>query len=490
MPKYTVNFAKFDSRWCFMISMAAHMAVSVYVSLFLLSPHTLSLRRSAGTTLPIVASCTIAIVGSMQITLDVVAATLAARMLHEVAHSGNRADRGLAALGRAQRSAFAINYATYAINVEWVAFQGGFYIFPYPATVSRILCFTTTFTINSSIPCILAAATNLVLPALAGIFFFCRCVTLKWLTSRSDPIVMRVVPIMAQVFIRNLKTSRSSILPKGWVVVCTNFNSTVAWGTLYVKVGEGIPADVDGFSEPIPLHAGSHLSAILSITGRRIFSTAMDLLGLVTPTSSIILRPVLLLQEEKTPPNFGSDTVSLRLRPRTGFISSANVVQDYPDAFILNSIATFGEFWIFMDGAFAILFGANILYFLYGSRPLSPLGFIDFFRCRTPIRRWSEDIPAFRTEGGQPGTENAGIVAFMRKWFMDIPSESPKTKDVESQHLPEDVTQVKEMQEKGNGVSSSGLGAEKDGDVQHCHCELGEEKGGLESGFVYLAGVA
>jgi hypothetical protein len=41
-------------------------------------------------------------------------------------------------------------------------------------------------------------------------------------------------------------------------------------------------------------------------------------------------------------------------------------VQDYTDASILNGIATFGGFWTFMDGAFAILFGANILYFLYG----------------------------------------------------------------------------------------------------------------------------
>jgi hypothetical protein len=42
----------------------------------------------------------------MQITLDVAAA---ACMLHEVVHSVNFAEHGLAALGRAQRSAFAIN---------------------------------------------------------------------------------------------------------------------------------------------------------------------------------------------------------------------------------------------------------------------------------------------------------------------------------------------------------------------------------------------
>ncbi|KAJ7826194.1 hypothetical protein B0H14DRAFT_3144980 [Mycena olivaceomarginata] len=37
----------------------------------------------------------------------------------------------------------------------------------------------------------------------------------------------------------------------------------------------------------------------------------------------------------------------------------------YTDASILNGIATFGGFWTFTDGTFAILFGANILYFLY-----------------------------------------------------------------------------------------------------------------------------
>ncbi|KAJ7795640.1 hypothetical protein B0H14DRAFT_3158489 [Mycena olivaceomarginata] len=278
-----------------------------------------------------------------------------------------------------------------------------------------------------------------------------------------------------------------SSVPTEGLVVRTNF--TAAWGTLYVKAGEGIPADVDGFSEPIPLTAGSHLSAILSITERRIFSmTAMDLFGLVTPMRSIILRPVLHLQEDKTPPNFGSDTASLRLRPRQDFYSSTNVVQDYTDASSLNGIATFGGFWTFMDGAFAILFGANILYFLYGSRPLSPLGFIHSFQRRTLMRRWNEDFPAFRTEGGQPGTENAGIVAFMRERFVDIESEGPKIRDVEPQHLSEDVSHSGEMQEKRNGVSSDGRGIETDGNVQHC--EPGEEEGGLESGFAHLAGVA
>ncbi|KAJ7712245.1 hypothetical protein B0H14DRAFT_3638401 [Mycena olivaceomarginata] len=262
------------------------------------------------------------------------------------------------------------------------------------------------------------------------------------------------------------------LVPSEGLVIRTNF--TDAWGTLYVKAGEGTPADVDGFSEPIPLTAGSHLSAILSITERHIFSmTAIDLLGLVN--------------EDKIPPNFGSDTASLRLRPRTDFYSSTNIVQDYTDASILNGIATFGGFWTFTDGTFAILFGANILYFLYGSRPLSPLGFIHFLQRRMLMRRWNEDFPAFRTEGGQPGTENAGIVAFMRERFVDIESEGPKINEVEPQHLSEDVSHPEEMQEKDNGVPCDILGVETDGNVQHC--EPGEE-GGLNLGFAYLAGVA
>lgn len=104
------------------------------------------------------------------------------------------------------------------------------------------------------------------------------------------------------------------------------------------------------------------------------------------------------------------------------------------------------------------------------------------------MRRWNEDFPAFRTEGGQPGTENAGIVAFMRERFADIESEGPKIGDVEPQDLSEDVSHPQEMQEKDNSVTCDGLGVETDGNVQQC--EPGGEEGGLESGFAYLAGVA
>jgi hypothetical protein len=79
------------------------------------------------------------------------------------------------------------------------------------------------------------------------------------------------------------------------------------------------------------------------------------------------------------------------------------------------------------------------------------------------MRRWNEDFPAFRTEGGQPGTENAGIVAFMRERFGDIQSEGPKIDEVEPQHLSEDASHPEEMQEKDNGVSCDSLGVETDG---------------------------
>lgn len=103
------------------------------------------------------------------------------------------------------------------------------------------------------------------------------------------------------------------------------------------------------------------------------------------------------------------------------------------------------------------------------------------------MRRWNEDFPAFRTEGGQPETENAGIVAFMRERFADIESEGPKIGDVEPQDLSEDVSHPQEVQEKDNRVTCDGLGVETDGNVQHC--EPGEEDGS-QSGFAYLAGVA
>ncbi|KAJ7882363.1 hypothetical protein B0H14DRAFT_2565351 [Mycena olivaceomarginata] len=73
---YTVESGVFDSLWYFIICYFAQTAVSLllygfYINLFLLSLHTLSRRKTAGTKFLIVASCIMAVLGTTQMALDV-----------------------------------------------------------------------------------------------------------------------------------------------------------------------------------------------------------------------------------------------------------------------------------------------------------------------------------------------------------------------------------------------------------------------------------
>ncbi|KAJ7197923.1 hypothetical protein GGX14DRAFT_402240 [Mycena pura] len=226
----------------------------------------------------------------------------------------------------------------------------------------------------------------------------------------------------------------SASMPGG-IVLKANF--TDSWGILYVKPGQGDPFDVDTYTEPIPLIAGARLSAVLSRTNRKIFSkSALDILGLTTPLRTVMVNSVLLLQQDPNPPNT-TDTAILRLVQRTDtypFIPN-RVVEDFTDASVLAGFATLGGFWTFMDGSFAILFGANLLYFLWRRKPLSAFGMVHVFQRRALMRNWNRDFPALHTEGGCPGSESAGIVAFIRERLIDLDDPVPKPTDPES---PED----------------------------------------------------
>ncbi|KAJ7302351.1 hypothetical protein DFH08DRAFT_826678 [Mycena albidolilacea] len=56
------------------------------------------------------------------------------------------------------------------------------------------------------------------------------------------------------------------------------------------------------------------------------------------------------------------------------------LLQDTVNAIALSDIATFGGFWTFLNGVFALFFGANVLYFMFGQRPLSTLGIVHIFQ--------------------------------------------------------------------------------------------------------------
>ncbi|KAJ7347713.1 hypothetical protein DFH08DRAFT_1080040 [Mycena albidolilacea] len=109
---------------------------------------------------------------------------------------------------------------------------------------------------------------------------------------------------------------------------------------------------------------------------------------------------------------------------------------------VVEWIATFGGFWTFLNGAFALFFGANVLYFMFGRRPLSALGVVHILQRRRLVRQWHEDFPAVHTEGGLPGSESAGIVAFIRERLVDLGEDPRKTEapqaDVEAQTSKDD----------------------------------------------------
>ncbi|KAJ6505306.1 hypothetical protein C8R45DRAFT_1091045 [Mycena sanguinolenta] len=204
----------------------------------------------------------------------------------------------------------------------------------------------------------------------------------------------------------------------GGIVLSANF--TDPWGILYVKAGQGDPNDVDAYTEPIPLVSGAHLTAILGTTQRKTFSnSAIDFLGLTTPLRTIMLKSILHLQSDPSTQET-TNTVTLRLRPRSDLPAATRVVEDFTDASVLAGFASFGGFWTFTNGTFAMLFGANLLFFLLKKRPLSALGLVHVFQKRALIRNWTTDFPTSHTEGGLPGSEAAGIVAFLRERFVDV----------------------------------------------------------------------
>jgi hypothetical protein len=108
------------------------------------------------------------------------------------------------------------------------------------------------------------------------------------------------------------------------------------------------------------------------------------------------------------------------------------LLQEFNDTSVIAGISTVGGFWTVFNGTFVFLFGANVLYFLFGMprhlfivsliyelpagrRPLSSLGLLHQFQGCSLRDKLREDFPAIYSEGGQPGTEAAGMVAFIRE---------------------------------------------------------------------------
>ncbi|KAJ6473494.1 hypothetical protein DFH09DRAFT_1218872 [Mycena vulgaris] len=221
-------------------------------------------------------------------------------------------------------------------------------------------------------------------------------------------------------------------------VMITNLSISIAIppeiGGVYVRIAQGyVPSDALGglwLLEPTPLLPGSHLFGLLFWTRREIIPTLAW--GLQSPSVMFYSSRVVALQPYPSRDTPRSNIATLTLvQPLNGL---GTIMQDTVDVSPLSALATFGGFWTFVNGAFALVFGANVVYFGFGWRPLSALGIVHLFQRRELVRRWHEDFPAIHTEGGTPGSESAGIVAFIRERLVDVgqdPLRHPE--DIEAQ---------------------------------------------------------
>ncbi|KAJ7590121.1 hypothetical protein C8J56DRAFT_1048286 [Mycena floridula] len=248
------------------------------------------------------------------------------------------------------------------------------------------------------------------------------------------------------------------------IIVTANFSHSTT-DILYVTPGQGDPSDVMAYSETIPVISGSHLSASLRRSQRQVFSNSViDLLGFATPMRSFFATEVQLVQPNPRRSNFSSDNLSLRLRLSNIRPQATRVVQDYVDASVVGGLATLGGFWTFVNGAFTMFFGANLLYFLLQRRPLSALGLMHIFQRQGLVQNWHEDFPALRTEGGLPGSKSAGIVAFIRERLVDLDEEEIESTEKDNEvQIPSPTTnyQAVATSETGIGMTSSNDSGER-----------------------------
>ncbi|KAF7365973.1 Short-chain dehydrogenase/reductase family protein [Mycena venus] len=208
--------------------------------------------------------------------------------------------------------------------------------------------------------------------------------------------------------------------------ISIDFNATSAdISTIaYVYVGEGDLTPTMPFIKPIALVPGSHIFASLGLTLRTFLSDSfVEQIGLKEPTA-VGVNEINVVQPDPTPPSSGLSSATLRLvrvkRPDSGDTTPILLFRESRDPSVLDGLSTVGGFLSFINVAFVLLFGANVMYFMFGRRPLSALGILHIFQSSSLKRKWHEDFPTIRTEGGCPGSQEAGIVAFVRDRLVDL----------------------------------------------------------------------
>ncbi|KAJ6467430.1 hypothetical protein C8R45DRAFT_938768 [Mycena sanguinolenta] len=101
----------------------------------------------------------------------------------------------------------------------------------------------------------------------------------------------------------------------------------------------------------IPLLAGSRLFAGLAWSQRRTISGAQ-----------FTHSPEIIGLQQNTSAEVNITSLTLGAVPPFDF----RLLQDTADSSFLSGISTFGGFWTFVNGTFALFFGANIVYFAFG----------------------------------------------------------------------------------------------------------------------------
>ncbi|KAJ7703860.1 hypothetical protein B0H16DRAFT_1482758 [Mycena metata] len=187
--------------------------------------------------------------------------------------------------------------------------------------------------------------------------------------------------------------------------------------------------DTDVIPEPTPVLRGANLFGMLTWTKREV-RTQTRTRALWPTYISLFIPEITALQPFPGANTGGASLTRLTLVNEYG--TATKLLQDTAAATVLSGIASFGGLWTFINTVFALLFGANVVYFAFGHRPLSALGVVHVLQHGTLVRQWHQDFPALHSEGGVPGTEEAGIVAFIRERLVDVGDDprSDEDKDI------------------------------------------------------------
>ncbi|KAJ7636237.1 hypothetical protein FB45DRAFT_906183 [Roridomyces roridus] len=229
-------------------------------------------------------------------------------------------------------------------------------------------------------------------------------------------------------------------------------SDAAVFGGVYVTLHQG--NQTERTPEMLPLAAlfpGSNLLGILAWSEERIISSRIW--DFTRSHASIFTPEITSLQPSVPISGPGSRSASIILVQPTTYLTA--VYEDTVSTTALSGIATIGGFWTALNGVFALFFGANVIYFAFGRRPLSALGVAHIFQRQDLVRQWNQDFPALRTEGGLPGSKGAGIVAFIRERLVDVGEEPEFRGDLEAQNSRAATGEVVEMRSQDATATQS-----------------------------------